>query len=46
MIVVVSPEHADTVLAALNAQGEKTVRLGTMIARTDSGVVYQGALAL
>ncbi|MET3648145.1 phosphoribosylformylglycinamidine cyclo-ligase [Phyllobacterium ifriqiyense] len=46
MIVVVSPEHADTVLAALNAQGEKTVRLGTMIARTDSGVVYQGSLAL
>lgn len=46
MIVVVSPEHADTVLAALNAQGEKTVRLGTMIARAESGVVYQGALAL
>jgi phosphoribosylformylglycinamidine cyclo-ligase len=46
MIAVVAPEHADAVLAALKAQGEDAVRLGTMVARADTGVVYQGNLAL
>ncbi|MHC1549512.1 phosphoribosylformylglycinamidine cyclo-ligase [Phyllobacterium sp. K27] len=46
MIVVVAPENVDTVLAALNGQGEKAVCLGTMVARADSGVVYQSTLAL
>lgn len=46
MIAVVAPENADAVLAALKAQGEDAVRLGTMVARADSGVVYQGNLAL
>jgi phosphoribosylformylglycinamidine cyclo-ligase len=46
MIAVVGPDKVDDVLRALNAQGEQAVRLGTMIARGDAGVVYQGKLAL
>ena len=46
MIVVVAPEHADAVQDTLRAQGEEAVRLGTMVARTDAGVAYQGTLPL
>lgn len=46
MIAVVAPDNVDAVFAALEAQGEQPVRLGTMVARTDAGVVYQGTLAL
>ena len=46
MIAVVAPENVDAVLEALKAHGEQAVRLGTMVARADAGVVYQGTLAL
>lgn len=46
MIVVVSPDKADEVVAALSAEGEKAITLGRMVKREGDGVVYQGALAL
>lgn len=46
MIVVVAAENADTVLEALKAEGETAVRLGRMVARADTGVIYEGTLKL
>jgi phosphoribosylformylglycinamidine cyclo-ligase len=48
MIAVVSAENADTVIAALEAQGESVVRLGRMIARAEGahGTLYKGTLAI
>jgi phosphoribosylformylglycinamidine cyclo-ligase len=48
MIAVVPPEAAESVSAALAAEGETVFRLGRMIARAEGaqGVVYQGTLAL
>ncbi|MGH6762743.1 MAG: phosphoribosylformylglycinamidine cyclo-ligase [Phyllobacterium sp.] len=46
MIVVVAPENADTVAEALSANGENVARLGAMVARKDSGVIYEGELKL
>ncbi len=48
MIVVTAAEHADTVIAALAAEGETAVRLGRMVARAEgaAGTVYKGALGL
>jgi phosphoribosylformylglycinamidine cyclo-ligase len=46
MIVVVAPENADTVLAALNAVGEKAVTLGKLVPASDERVIYRGELAL
>lgn len=48
MIVVTAADKADTVIAALTAEGEKPVRLGRMVARADGahGTIYKGTLAL
>jgi phosphoribosylformylglycinamidine cyclo-ligase len=46
MIVVVAPEAADAVTAALAAEGETVMRLGTLVQRTGEGVEFSGALAL
>ncbi|MDM7851578.1 phosphoribosylformylglycinamidine cyclo-ligase [Pseudochrobactrum kiredjianiae] len=48
MIVVVPADKAETVAAALTAEGETVVTLGRMIARDadNQGVVYQGTLSL
>lgn len=48
MIAVVPAELADSVTAALAAEGETVFRLGRMIARNEGapGVVYEGTLAL
>ncbi len=48
MIAVVSPENAETVTAALEAQGEGVVRLGRMITRAEGahGTLYKGTLAI
>ncbi len=48
MIVVVSADNADTVKAALEAEGETIARLGRMVAREDGahGTIYKGTLAL
>ena len=48
MIAVVSPDKADTVAAALAAEGENVFRLGRMVAREEgaAGTIYRGALAL
>ncbi|KQS80467.1 phosphoribosylformylglycinamidine cyclo-ligase [Rhizobium sp. Leaf384] len=48
MIAVVPADAADSVAAALAAEGETVFRLGRMIARGEGapGVVYQGTLAL
>jgi phosphoribosylformylglycinamidine cyclo-ligase len=47
MVVVVAPDEAGAVMAALEAEGERPVRLGQVVA--DAGeprVTYSGALAL
>ncbi|MBB3963896.1 phosphoribosylformylglycinamidine cyclo-ligase [Rhizobium metallidurans] len=48
MIAVVSAENADTIISALEAQGESVVRLGRMIARAEGahGTLYKGTLAI
>ncbi len=48
MIAVVSAENADTVISALEAQGESVVGLGRMIARAEGahGTLYKGTLAI
>lgn len=46
MIVVATAEHADEVSQALQDAGEQVTELGTIISRTDKGVVYKGALKL
>ncbi|CZT34794.1 phosphoribosylformylglycinamidine cyclo-ligase [Rhizobium sp. 9140] len=48
MIAVVPAELADSVTAALAAEGETVFRLGRMIARNEGapGVVYEGTLTL
>jgi phosphoribosylformylglycinamidine cyclo-ligase len=48
MIAVVSPENVEAVTKALEAEGEKIVVLGRMIARTEGaqGTQYQGTLGL
>ena len=48
MIAVISAENADTVISALEAQGESVVRLGRMIARAEGahGTLYKGTLAI
>ena len=46
MIVVVAPEAADAVAAALAAEGETVMRLGTLVQRTGEGVEFSGTLAL
>ncbi|MET0358777.1 MAG: phosphoribosylformylglycinamidine cyclo-ligase [Pararhizobium sp.] len=48
MIAVVPADRADSVTAALVAEGETVFRLGRMIARNEGapGVVYEGTLAL
>jgi phosphoribosylformylglycinamidine cyclo-ligase len=46
MIVVVGAEDADAVTAALAAEGETVMRLGTLVPRTGEGVEFSGALAL
>jgi len=46
MIVVVAPDAADAVTAALADEGETVMRLGTLVPRTGEGVEFSGALAL
>ncbi|MHC5307346.1 phosphoribosylformylglycinamidine cyclo-ligase [Bartonella sp. LJL80] len=46
MIVVVRAEAANEVADALIENGEKVIRLGSLIHRETSGVTYQGKLAL
>lgn len=48
MIVVTAADKADSVITALEAEGESPVRLGRMIARAEgqAGTVYKGTLAL
>ncbi|MBB3310880.1 phosphoribosylformylglycinamidine cyclo-ligase [Rhizobium sp. BK196] len=48
MIVVVAEENVAAVSQALEAEGEKVVTLGRMVARAegDAGVIYKGTLAL
>ncbi|MFP3542130.1 phosphoribosylformylglycinamidine cyclo-ligase [Rhizobium sp. SIMBA_035] len=48
MIAVVSPENVEAVTKALEAEGEKIVVLGRMIARAEGaqGTQYQGTLGL
>jgi phosphoribosylformylglycinamidine cyclo-ligase len=47
MIAVVAREHAQTVRAALEAQGERVSCIGEVIAAPPSGrIVYSGQLAL
>ena len=47
MIIVAAREHAQTVQAALEAQGERVSHIGEVIAAPQSGrVVYSGQLAL
>jgi phosphoribosylformylglycinamidine cyclo-ligase len=46
MIVVVAPEAADAVTAALAAEGETVMHLGTLVPRTGEGVEFSGTLAL
>jgi phosphoribosylformylglycinamidine cyclo-ligase len=46
MIVVVAPVAAEAVTAALAAEGETVMRLGTLVPRDAEGVVFSGALAL
>ncbi|HZG28081.1 MAG TPA: phosphoribosylformylglycinamidine cyclo-ligase [Ensifer sp.] len=48
MIAVVSPDKADQVAAALEAEGETVFRLGRMVARAEGahGTVYKGSLTL
>ncbi|MFI5410005.1 phosphoribosylformylglycinamidine cyclo-ligase [Kaistia sp. UC242_56] len=46
MIVVVSPEAVEAVTAALAAEGESVMQLGTLVPRTGEGVEFSGALAL
>jgi phosphoribosylformylglycinamidine cyclo-ligase len=48
MIAVVSPEKADEVASALEAEGETVFRLGRMVARAEGahGTVYKGTLTL
>ena len=46
MIVVVTPDAADAVTAALADEGETVMRLGTLVPRTGEGVEFSGALAL
>jgi len=46
MIVVVSPEAVEAVTAALAAEGETVMRLGTLVPRSGEGVEFSGALAI
>ncbi len=48
MIAVVSSENVAAVTAVLEAEGEKVVTLGRMIARAEgtAGTVYKGTLAI
>jgi phosphoribosylformylglycinamidine cyclo-ligase len=48
MIVVVAAENVAAVSQALEAEGEKVVTLGRMVARTEgeAGTIYKGTLAL
>jgi phosphoribosylformylglycinamidine cyclo-ligase len=48
MIAVVSAENVATVTAALEAEGERVVQLGRMIARIEGtgGTLYKGMLAI
>jgi phosphoribosylformylglycinamidine cyclo-ligase len=48
MIAVVSPENVEAVTKALEAEDEKIVTLGRMIARSEGaqGTQYQGTLGL
>ena len=46
MIVVVAPENADAVTAALAAQGETVMRLGRLVEAADERVIYRGDLAI
>ena len=46
MIVVVAPDMAEAVSAALEAEGEKVMRLGRLVPRSSEGVVYRGAIRL
>ncbi|MEZ2129183.1 MULTISPECIES: phosphoribosylformylglycinamidine cyclo-ligase [unclassified Sinorhizobium] len=48
MIIVVAPENAAAVTAVLEADGEKVIKLGRMIARAESiaGTAYKGTLSI
>ena len=46
MIAVVAPDKADAVVAALEAQGETVMRIGRLIPRAGTGVVYRGTIGL
>lgn len=46
MIVVVAPENADTVSAALKTAGESVVTLGALVEVSEERVIYRGELAL
>jgi phosphoribosylformylglycinamidine cyclo-ligase len=46
MIVVVAPENANVVAAALAAAGERVVTLGALIEACEERVIYRGDLAL
>ncbi len=46
MVVVVAADSADRVAKLLEAEGETVQRLGSLEARADAGVVFDGALRL
>ncbi|MBB3930954.1 phosphoribosylformylglycinamidine cyclo-ligase [Kaistia hirudinis] len=46
MIVVVAAEAADSVAASLQVEGERVMRLGSLVPRTSEGVVFSGTLSL
>ena len=46
MIVVVAAEAADAVAASLEAEGERVMRLGSLVPREGEGVVFSGTLSL
>jgi len=46
MIAIVAPESAGAVAAALEAEGESVMRIGRLVPRTGTGVVYRGTIRL
>jgi phosphoribosylformylglycinamidine cyclo-ligase len=43
MVVIVAPEHAEACMKLLQQEGETVYRLGEMIERTSSGVMFEGS---
>lgn len=44
MVLLTSPEDAETVCQALQADGETVARLGSIVDRVEDGVIYSGTL--